>query len=100
MTDFNLVTDAKLSKAVYDSNNNSNTTIIDGWVPVQVNLGKYTPSITFGAQLYTQDGQYKVVYRGTEGNLSDWAVNKDYGLSVWTQQVIGDRPQLIDVYYQ
>lgn len=67
MTDFNLVTDAKLSKAVYDSNNQSNSSIIDGWVPEYVNPRGYAFQDTFGAQLYTKDGQYKIVYRKING---------------------------------
>lgn len=85
MSNFNFVTDAKLSNGTYDqiknakgdlepaANNPLNTKVIDGWNPILVKLRPGEKfSDTFGAQLYEKDGQYKVVYRGTEGNLEDW----------------------------
>ena len=81
MSGFNLLTDARLSSAVYQSNNLAGTKVIDGWRPVFVNLNVYSVSKTFGAQLYKNDatGQYKVVFRGTEGNIDDWLQNLKYG---------------------
>jgi len=79
MSNFNLVTDARLGQGAYTSNNSGGTATIDGWRPVQVILKPGEKfSDTFGAQLYVKDGQYKVVFRGTEGNLADWAQNLKY----------------------
>lgn len=68
-----LVLDAKLSKAVYNSYNQNNTPVIEGWKPVQL-VEKYFKPLNadpqFGAQLYEKDGQFKVVYRGTQPG--DW----------------------------
>ena len=36
MSNFNLVTDARLAQGSYFSNNQSNTAVIDGWKPVYV----------------------------------------------------------------
>lgn len=79
-TTANLVLDATLSKAAYSSNNRSDTPVIDGWKPIALQWDKdFTPPDTFGAQLYKgPDAQYKVVFRGTEGNLADWAANDAY----------------------
>ncbi len=71
MSDFNFTLDAKLAKGSYTSNNNSSSASIEGWQPVAVDLKGYQTSTTFGAQLYEKDGQYKLVFRGTEGNLAD-----------------------------
>jgi len=81
MSSFNILTDARLSSAVYQSNNRAGTEVIDGWRPVLVNLNEYSLSKTFGAQLYKNDatGQYKVVFRGTEANINDWLQNLKYG---------------------
>lgn len=80
MSNFDFVTDSKLSKGVYDSNNKSDTDNINGWKPLWVDLGDYSPSSTFGAQLYTKDGVYKVAFCGTQPNLTDWWQNIKYGL--------------------
>jgi YD repeat-containing protein len=79
-TTANLVLDATLSKAVYSSNNTDTTPSIEGWQPIKLEWQQdYTPPDTFGAQLYKGPGdQYKVVFRGTEGNFSDWAANGAY----------------------
>jgi hypothetical protein len=80
MSKFNLVTDARLANGSYSSNNSANTATIDGWKPIVVKLDPGQEfSKTFGAQLYEKDGQYKVAYRGTEGNLADWETNIKYG---------------------
>lgn len=87
MSNFNLVTDARLSQGAYYSNNSSASSTIDGWRPKEVILKPGEKfSETFGAQLYEKDGQYKVVYRGTEGNLSDWAQNFKYGTFQWSDE--------------
>jgi hypothetical protein len=92
MSKFNLVTDARLANGSYSSNNQSNTAVIDGWRPVQILSPNGEPlkanefSKTFGAQLYEKDGQYKVVYRGTEGNLADWETNIKYGTFQWSDE--------------
>jgi hypothetical protein len=87
MSNFNFVTDARLSNAAYSSNNSANTATIDGWVPVLVTLDPGEEfSKTFGAQLYEKDGQYKVVYRGTEFNLEDWKQNGKYSLGAWSPE--------------
>lgn len=92
MSNFNLVTDARLAKGSYSSNNSGTTATIDGWRPVQLRssngqpLGPKEFSTTFGAQLYEKDGQYKVVFRGTEGNLADWATNLKYGTFQWSDE--------------
>ena len=68
---FNFVIDAWLSKAVYTSNNTSTSSAVNGWEPVEVDLKGYIPPGTFGAQLYKgPDGQYKLAFRGTEGNFA------------------------------
>jgi hypothetical protein len=78
-TAFNFLTDARLSRGVYTSNNQNNTPVIDGWRPIAVNMIGYTSTPTFGAQLYEKDGQYKIVYRGTEiTSGSDWLANLAY----------------------
>ena len=82
MSSFNLVTDSRLSDAVYRSNNQTGTTVVDGWRPLRVEtIADKDLSSTFGAQLYKNDatGQYKVVFRGTEGNIDDWLQNLKYG---------------------
>lgn len=79
MPTFNFSLDANLSQAVYSSNNSNTSPIISGWQPIQINWESHNPSATFGAQLYVKDGQYKVVYRGTENNLADWEQNIKYG---------------------
>ncbi len=87
MSNFNLVTDARLAQGSYFSNNQSNTAVIDGWNPILVKLDPGQElSKTFGAQLYQKDGQYKVVFRGTEGNVSDWAQNLKYGTFQWSDE--------------
>jgi hypothetical protein len=99
MSNFEFVTDAKLSNGTYDqiknasgvlvpaTNNPLNTKVIDGWKPIEVLLKKGEKfSDTFGAQLYEKDGQYKVVYRGTEGNLEDWKQNGKYGQNAWSEE--------------
>lgn len=86
MRNFNLATDAGLAQGSYSSNNQSNTQVIDGWRPVYVDPEDVKFSPTFGAQLYEKDGQYKVVYRGTEGNLADWAQNFKYGTFQWSDE--------------
>ena len=88
MSNFNLVTDARLSQGSYTSNNSGSTATIDGWRPVQVILKPGEKfSDTFGAQLYKNDaGQYKVVFRGTEGNTADWAQNLKYGTFQWSDE--------------
>ena len=84
MSNFNLVTDARLADGSYRRNNSGGTATIDGWRPVQVRSSNGQPldpktfSSTFGAQLYEKDGKYKVVFRGTEGNMADWAQNLKY----------------------
>lgn len=79
-TTADLVLDATLSDAVYRSNNQSDTAVVLGWQPIALEWRDgYTPPETFGAQLYKGPGdQYKVVFRGTEGNFSDWAANGAY----------------------
>ena len=82
MSSFNLVTDSRLSDAVYRSNNQTGTTVVDGWRPLRVEtIADKDLSSTFGAQLYKNDatGQYKVVFRGTEANINDWLQNLKYG---------------------
>jgi len=82
MSSFNLVTDSRLSDAVYRSNNQTGTTVVDGWRPLRVEtIADKDLSSTFGAQLYKNDatGQYKVVFRGTEANIDDWLQNLKYG---------------------
>lgn len=87
MSNFNFVTDARLANGSYTSNNTANTATIDGWKPVVVELKAGEKfSDTFGAQLYEKDGQYKVVYRGTEGNLEDWKQNGKYGQNAWSEE--------------
>ena len=87
MSNFNFVTDARLANGSYSSNNTANTATIDGWKPVVVELNPGEEfSKTFGAQLYEKDGQYKVVYRGTEGNLEDWKQNGKYGQNAWSEE--------------
>lgn len=87
MSNFNLVTDARLSQAAYFCNNSGAAAAIDGWRPKEVILKPGEKfSETFGAQLYEKDGQYKVVYRGTEGNLADWAQNFKYGTFQWSDE--------------
>ena len=87
MSNFNLLTDARLAKGTYSSNNQSNTDVIDGWRPIVVKLDPGQElSKTFGAQLYQKEGQYKVVFRGTEGNLADWAQNLKYGTFQWSDE--------------
>ena len=86
-----LVIDAKLSKAVYDSYNQNNTATIEGWRPVKLDLVYFKPAEAdpqFGAQLYEKDGQYKVVYRGTQPNLADWSNNP--AIAGWWQQEMSD----------
>jgi hypothetical protein len=87
MSNFNLVTDARLAQGVYSSNNSGSTKVIDGWRPIYVDPQDLKLSTTFGAQLYKNDaGQYKVVFRGTEGNLADWAQNLKYGTFQWSDE--------------
>ncbi|WP_297726269.1 Mbeg1-like protein [Limnohabitans sp. Rim8] len=86
MSNFNLVTDARLGQGSYSSNNQGNTAVIDGWKPVYVDSKDTKFSTTFGAQLYQKDGQYKVVFRGTEGNMADWAQNLKYGSFQWSDE--------------
>jgi len=87
MSDFNVVTDARLSAGAYRSNNQSGTPIIDDWRPVELEKpARYDFSETFGAQLYEKDGLYKVAFRGTEGNLPDWATNLKYGTFQWSDE--------------
>lgn len=87
MSNFNLATDARLSQGSYYSNNSGVSSIIDGWRPKEVILKPGEKfSETFGAQLYEKDGQYKVVFRGTEGNLADWAQNFKYGTFQWSDE--------------
>uniref|UniRef100_UPI0035B444B8 Mbeg1-like protein n=1 Tax=Limnohabitans sp. TaxID=1907725 RepID=UPI0035B444B8 len=87
MSNFNLVTDARLAQGVYSSNNSASTDAIDGWRPIYVDPQDLKLSETFGAQLYKNDaGQYKVVFRGTEGNLADWAQNFKYGTFQWSDE--------------
>ena len=87
MSKFNLVTDARLGQGAYSSNNSGNSATIDGWKPIEVVLTKGEKfSNTFGAQLYQKEGQYKVVFRGTEGNLADWAQNLKYGTFQWSDE--------------
>ena len=87
MSNFNFVTDARLANGSYTSNNTAITATIDGWKPVVVELKAGEKfSDTFGAQLYEKDGQYKVVYRGTEGNLEDWKQNGNYGQNAWSEE--------------
>ena len=92
MEKFNLVTDALISQASYESNNRADTKIIDGWKPYQVVSPDGQPldpanfSPTFGAQLYEKNGEYKVVFRGTEGNLADWAQNFKFGTFQWSAE--------------
>jgi hypothetical protein len=76
----NFLLDAKLSQAVYQSNNRGDTPVIEGWRPIQLELTKPTVA-TFGAQLYEKNGQYKLVFRGTENNIPDWLINVKYGLN-------------------
>lgn len=38
MSNFNLVTDARLAQGVYSSNNSASTDAIDGWRPIYVDL--------------------------------------------------------------
>ena len=84
-----LVLDAKLSKAVYSSYNQNNTATVEGWNPVKLAKEYFKPAEAdpqFGAQLYEKDGQFKVVYRGTQPNLADWSNNPAIG-GVWQQEM-------------
>ena len=85
----NLVLDAKLSKAAYDSYNQNNTPTVDGWTPILLASAYFVPAKSdpaFGAQLYQKGDQFKVVYRGTQLNLADWANNPYIG-GVWQQEM-------------
>ena len=92
MEKFDLVTDARLSQASYESNNRADTQVVNGWTPYQLRSQDGQPldpanfSPTFGAQIYEKDGQYKVVFRGTEGTLADWAQNFKYGTFQWSAE--------------
>ena len=79
-TPINFVLDSRLAQASYESNNQNNTAVIDGWQPIQVKFEGPQRPITFGAQLYKgPDGIYKLAFRGTEGNFRDWAANGVWG---------------------
>ena len=83
MSDFNFLTDSRLARDVYQPVRSE----IDGWKPVDVNNeDRYKYTETFRAQLYQKGDHYKVVYRGTEGNLADWATNFRYGLFQWSDE--------------
>lgn len=81
-----VLTQARLAQAVYNSHNRSDTAVIDGWAPVWVNTAGLNLSPTFGAQLYEREGAYTLAFRGTQANLSDWAQNIRYGAFAWSDE--------------
>jgi hypothetical protein len=86
MTNFDFVTDARLSRAVYNSNNRNDKAAIDVWRLIQDRLIKPgSLASLFGAQLHKKIRHSHVMIRGSEGDLDEWIQTLD--MNMWLPNI-------------